>query len=495
MTFKDLQKIIQGTLVQQEQQTRLFSTLKGKEFWIWNSEQHRLEDIRTNGDCCFNHILGLPKKNGVEKPLFDYQKIIFDSLQFHKHIWIKKATGLGITEFFLRYIAWLCLRNNEYQGSQICIVTGPNIDIAIKLIKRLKGLFEARHQITFNSKETVLELNKCTIEAFPSNHLDSYRALDNPKFIFIDESDFFRKSEQEDVRHVSERYIAKSDPFIVMVSTPNAPDGLFEKIEREQEETCLYKRLKLDYTYGLDKIYTKEEIQKARHSPSFDREYDLKYLGLVGNAFHQLDIDNAVTDVYNPTDAWSVSTALGRSMGIDEGFGSSEFGIVITQGKDGTAEVIYAESFDRPLHNDMMDLVRKLKNKHHITKIFIDASNAGFISTLKYQLGDYDYRTYTAQKNIINHINDPRRDYNNVQVFPVNFATMHKDMLAHTNELLSAKKIKIHSTFQKLITSLRTAVVNTSTGSLDKDATSYNDIFDAFRMSLLNYKLVKPARL
>ena len=246
MTFKDLQRILQGiTSVQQEQQTRLFNTLKGKEFWIWNSEEHRLEDIKTNGDCCFNHIIGLPKKNGIEKPLYDYQKIIFDSLQSHKYIWIKKATGLGITEFFLRYIAWLCLRNNEYQGSQICIVTGPNIDIAIKLIKRLKALFEERHRITFNNKETVLELNRCTIEAFPSNHLDSYRALDNPKFIFIDESDFFRKSEQEDVRHVSERYIAKSDPFIVMVSTPNAPDGLFEKIEREPEESMFVQEIKI----------------------------------------------------------------------------------------------------------------------------------------------------------------------------------------------------------------------------------------------------------
>jgi hypothetical protein len=74
--------------------------------------------------------------------------------------------------------------------------------------------------------------------------------LDNPKFILIDEGDFFRKGEQEDVRHVSERYIAKSDPYIVMVSTPNAPDGLFERIEKEAEDTCIYKRLFMDYTYG-----------------------------------------------------------------------------------------------------------------------------------------------------------------------------------------------------------------------------------------------------
>jgi len=35
---------------------------------------------------------------------------------------------------------WLCLRNNEYQGCQMCIVTGPNIDLAKKLIKRMKDL-------------------------------------------------------------------------------------------------------------------------------------------------------------------------------------------------------------------------------------------------------------------------------------------------------------------------------------------------------------------
>jgi hypothetical protein len=67
----------------------------------------------------------------------------------------------------------------------------------------MKALFEP-HNVTFANKETILELNGCTIEAFPSNHLDAYRALANPKFIFIDEADFFRKSEQEleNQRHI-----------------------------------------------------------------------------------------------------------------------------------------------------------------------------------------------------------------------------------------------------------------------------------------------------
>jgi hypothetical protein len=57
-----------------------------------------------------------------------------------------------------------------------------------------------------------------------------------------------------------------------MVSTPNAPDGLFKKIEKESEERCIYKRLFLDYTYGFGKIYTQEEIEKAKASPSFERD-------------------------------------------------------------------------------------------------------------------------------------------------------------------------------------------------------------------------------
>lgn len=56
-------------------------------------------------------------------------------------------------------MAWLCLRNDDYQNSQMCIVTGPNIDIAIKLIKRMKGLFEARLGIIFDSKETLKQLS------------------------------------------------------------------------------------------------------------------------------------------------------------------------------------------------------------------------------------------------------------------------------------------------------------------------------------------------
>ena len=85
-----------------------------------------------------------------------------------------------------------------------------------------------------------------------------------------------------------------------MVSTPNAPGGLFQKIEQEPFDTCIYKKKFLDYTWGLDRIYIKSEIEKAKQSPSFPREYELQYLGLIGNVFSQLSIDNNTKIQYNP---------------------------------------------------------------------------------------------------------------------------------------------------------------------------------------------------
>jgi hypothetical protein len=239
----------------------------------------------------------------------------------------------------------------------------------------------------------------CTIEAFPSNHLDAYRALDNPKFILLDEADFFRKSEQEDVRHVSERYIAKSDPYIVMVSTPNAPDGLFESIEKEPEETCIYKRLFLDYTYGLDRIYTREEIEKAKQSPSFEREYNLKYLGRIGNVFHTRDIDTAVEKgrKYDPE---IVNQYALKSMGLDPAWGSSAFGIVVTQWVDEHIQILHAEEYQKPDYNEMLHVVWKLIKKFNINKIYIDGANPSFIRSLKVQMNERpDYEFYIERAN------------------------------------------------------------------------------------------------
>jgi late competence protein required for DNA uptake (superfamily II DNA/RNA helicase) len=74
------------------------------------------------------------------------KQIVFDLLVTHdgnKHIWTKKATGLGISEFMLLFMAWLCLKDDALAGSHMCIVTGPRIDLAIALMDRMKKLFSS----------------------------------------------------------------------------------------------------------------------------------------------------------------------------------------------------------------------------------------------------------------------------------------------------------------------------------------------------------------
>ena len=520
VTFKDLQKFVDsesgGTSTAESNQQLLLQKLRGKPFWEWGMKEHKRMDVTHNGNCCMQHIIGLPKKDGIEKPLFDYENLLYRALLTpgylnsspssltrkpdnvmhsfkEKHLFVKKATGLGITEFFLRFMAWLCLYNDDSQNSQMVIVTGPNQELSIKLIKRMKGLFADKLGVTFDSKETVLNLNGCNIEAYPSNHLDAARSLTNPKFILVDEGDFLPKFQQEDVRHVSERYIAKSDPFIVMVSTPNAPGGLFDKIEKEPFDTCIYKKVFLDYMYGVGKIYTQEEIDKARVSPSFEREYCLKYQGLIGNVFSQSSIDNALKIRYNPN---NINPSAKKSIALDPGFGSSNFAIVATQLVDGKIQVIHAEEYDRPDFSEMISEVWDLKQKcGHVSNIYCDAANPEVVQALKREFEERWDEQYIKEQfafcrkhNL--HIED------RMFIVPVPFSVEGAKSLQHAKWLLDEREedgsslIQIdRERFHKLVTALRTAVANEY--KLDKEVSVFNDILDAFRMALTFYKRTK----
>ena len=62
----------------------------------------------------------------------------------------------------------------------------------------------------------------------------------------------------------------------------------------------------------------------------------------------------------------------------------------------------------------------------------------------------------------------------------------------HTKELLEYERplIAINQKFDKLITSLRTAISD-DLGKLNKEDTSYDNVLDAFRLACKGIKLVK----
>ena len=103
------------------------------------------------------------------------------------------------------------------------------------------------------------------------------------------------------------------------------------------------------------------------------------------------------------------------------------------------------------------------------------------VGALKLQMGeDEDY------DRVIKDCKTSKRDFEyDMTVVPVNFSMENKSMLSNRKMLMERDGgyVAINPKFTKLITALRTA---TEKGEfqLDKEATSYNDIFDAFRLAM-----------
>jgi hypothetical protein len=109
-------------------------------------------------------------------------------------------------------------------------------------------------------------------------------------------------------------------------------------------------------------------------------EYNLKYLGRIGNVFHTKDIEAAIEKrrKYDP-DTFNRVYLSSRSMGIDPAWGSSAFGIVVTQWEDNHIQILHAEEYHRPDYNEMLSTVYSLMSKYNVDKVYIDGANPSFI--------------------------------------------------------------------------------------------------------------------
>jgi hypothetical protein len=112
-------------------------------------------------------MIGLPWKDNPENvsPIFDYEIKLQKQLEQYKLVWIKKARGLGITEFMLRYMIWKYYFSNEYRHSNFIIVAGTRQDVANTHIKRIKRMVYPFEPHVIDEKETVASVNGYRIEA------------------------------------------------------------------------------------------------------------------------------------------------------------------------------------------------------------------------------------------------------------------------------------------------------------------------------------------
>jgi hypothetical protein len=145
----------------------------------------------------------------------------------------------------------------------------------------------------------------------------------------------------------------------------------------------IYKRITMNYTHGLERMYLREEIEQARKSPSFVREYECRYVREIGSCFNPEGINKA--EERRIVDYINYYADAPKSTGVDSGFGSSKFAIVITQMADYRIEVIYAKEVATSFVISMLRHVNELRERYYNTRgIFVDGANPEYVYELNH---------------------------------------------------------------------------------------------------------------
>lgn len=409
----------------------------------------------------FNEKIGMPlnTKTKLHTKIYQYEDDLINDYLKYKKVWVKKATGLGITEITIRFIAWMCTRDDQFKDNQIdvsvVIFTGTRTRLAVQIIDRLKGLFD----YTFEERETIGYINGAKIESFPSSSTETARGL-SPFIVFMDEGDFFEKNEQEEARTTAERYIIKTNPYIIFVSTPNLPGGLFERMEKE--EPSQYHKIFLPYTIGLrDGMYTQEEIDEGKKSPSFEREYNLQYGVGVGDIFPSIAVD-LITEEYD------LSLKDGpKLITVDPAYGSSNFAILGFELLDGIIYIKDSIEESRPSPNVMMDNLIWLSKKYNNCIMLVDSAHPGLIR-------DLQERSVNAQS------------FKFGAMAEDNNQSIISKMTFESAQAVQEKRVKIHKSFVTLIGQLKAVCFN-ARGHPDKTKLNF-DSGDCFLMGVNHLK-------
>jgi len=456
-----------------------------------NEEQRLINDCKGKTFLEFNNVIGLPRKNDKEYPIFDYEIDILKSFRNNQHTWIKKARGLGVTTLVIRFLAWECLSTNRLQNKSIFIVSGTREEFANLLKEKLAALFHRNYpDLQLQSKYTELTLNKTWIKVFPTQAVKDLRGHTDVAYIFIDEADFFEKIEQEELEAVITAYEEKSKAKIIMVSTPWLPDGLFQKIETDQIFKNTFHKMFLDYTKGLDRIYDNDFIMRKMNEPFFAAEYNLQYAGRIGNIFSQSAINRCIQPL---TDLRPITE---KYMAADIGYSSSKFGIVIAERepKLGNVRILLAEEIKDAEEPEMIErLLEYYRNDdrfRNIRGIAIDATNKSqFVMQLRERIGE----PHLSWKKILDKLAEYKKKgwTPNWKVVPILFNTESKSiMTGHTRQWIESPEqiLSIDPKFNELITAIRAAQFD-ERGQLDKAKTPHDDQLEAFMMVMMFFKI------
>jgi len=372
-----------------------------------------------------------------------------------------------LTEFVLLWILWKSFTDEWFTGKEAMLITGPNVDLAQDLIRRSKAFLIKKGLGYVDHGAYEMEVNGSRIKCYPSNNIHSARGKPKVSVFFGDEAAFFKIRDDNVVRTVGERYIGKSDSWVIWVSTAGEePNGFFYDIMQEAESETIYKRHHYYVEAGLKRdpktktsIFSKEYIDHASEARSFEREYMGVWGKNVGDIFSPEGLEECCQLEYEWREKDDTND---RVIGLDPGFGSSEFGICVMQKHKGNKAVIFAEAYERGSYIDMVNKIKLISERFVTKRVFCDASWPEGIRDLRDKY----------------HLNVQAIAFNQYGEKMLNYAANHVDF----------QKVVIHPKFKKLKSQLMTIKYN-SKGGTNKTKQNPFDLGDAFLLSLYYYKM------
>jgi hypothetical protein len=230
----------------------------------------------------------------------------------------------------------------------------------------------------------------------------------------------------------------------------------------EDETDNGYVMKQMDYTIGLGKVFRPEDIETAKKSPSFEREYNLKYGFGMGDVYENLD---GVIQEYDLNIVGGRSGCYG-----DPAFGSSNFGVLGGEIRDDLLYITEANEFPRPSPSAMLDVMEDMANRYN-QNCKIDSAHPGFIRDLEER---------------------------GIPALPINFGLQIRDhesaniqslrskMAINSAQMVKMGKVRIHPSHTKLISQLRSAQFD-KRGGIDKEELNF-DIGDCFIMCCWDLK-------
>lgn len=439
-------------------------------------------------NCCFWHIL-IPPTNllsGEPSPLFDYQIKVIEELESIHRIATVKSRNLGMSELALRYALYLTL-SKRIPGNYL-FVTGVGYLLSTTLARRVREIL-AKHAIYFDDNMTTLTFPSILARwSFHGSDASSWRGQTNVVFLLADELTTFQESENP--MSVIDTYNIKNpSAYVWLICTPGYKlDGFAYKLFNDPDESkILYKRQFLDYTLGINKMFSQQDIDLLKQrSLSFDTEFNLKWGGFLysGNIFTTEKINSCIIPKLDFDEEILKKSAI--SVGVDPAYSLEGSSFAFTCLAVVNDKVYVTDSFNQK-GLDFSASVEKLFNtlslrydwyqRNNRIKIYVDAAFPSFIRSACAYAGDQE--EYEKQLEYAHHNKIPPESL--MQVIPIPFATQGSSMMQNIITLISDGKVKIPSKFESLIQDLRQAKLKQNL-NLDKSMFSM-DSLDSFRLA------------